>query len=513
MADLRTIASPFVAPGPCGVAIRDRLKGLTVQDEKVLWLVGEHIGSLASRDLKARCSDGLDHGNEKWAARKRELTAVSSSRWAGSVTKATHDQWALARRGLSGHIHNLEAGIGTLRHRLSLPLGEKGTKRAPGGYRSRAEWFAKSRRLACLQDRHAKAVADWRSGRVRVVRGGKRLARARANLVAARLTAEQWRARWEAARLFLSADGESGKRFGNETIRITGTGEVSIKLPSPFAHLANAPHGRYALACRVSFQHRGVEWGDRIDANRAVAYTIHHDPQRGRWYVTASWQRAAAPVIAVDAALASGVIGVDTNNDHYAAWLLDTCGNPVGDPRRFDYDMRGSADSRDAQIRHATTRLLNWAKQCGVSAIAIENLDFTDGKTREKHGRRKQFRQLISRFPTAELRSRLVSMATETGIAIIAVDPAYTSRWGAEYWAKPTSTPTRKTTRHEAASLVIGRRAQGHHARRRTPPPPRHQSDDMRHRSAQAGQGNPVCEEPRPPRTGTRTRSVHPPGT
>jgi IS605 OrfB family transposase len=64
--------------------------------------------------------------------------------------------------------------------------------------------------------------------------------------------------------------------------------------------------------------------------------------------------------------------------------------------------------------------------QCGVNAIAIENLDFTDGKTREKHRRRKQFRQLISRFPTNALRSRLVSMAAETGIAIVAVDPAYT---------------------------------------------------------------------------------------
>jgi IS605 OrfB family transposase len=313
--------------------------------------------------------------------------------------------------------------------------------------------------------------------------------------------------------MLLSADGESGKTAGNETIRITPDGTVSIRLPQPLKHLANAPHGRYVLAAKVAWHHRADEWADRVAANRAVAYTLTRDPERGRWYMTASWQRAAACEISLSAALVSGVIGVDTNNDHYAAWLLDTNGNPVGEPRRFDYDMRGSADSRDAQIRHATTRLLHWARQCGVGAIAMENLDFTDGKTREKHGRRKQFRQLISRFPTATLRSRLVSMAAETGIAIVAVDPAYTSRWGAQHWAKPTSTPTRKTTRHEAASLVIGRRAQGHPARRRTSPPARHQSDDLRHRSAQARQANPVREEPRPPRTGPRTRSVHPPGT
>jgi hypothetical protein len=143
---LREVAAPFVVTGPSGVAVRTRLKGLTAGDEEVLRLVGAHLGPLASRDLKARCVQGLEHSAESWAARKRELTGVSSSRWAGSITKATHDQWALARRGQAAHIHNLEAGIRTIAHRLSLPVGAKGTKRAAGGYRSRREWHAKARR-------------------------------------------------------------------------------------------------------------------------------------------------------------------------------------------------------------------------------------------------------------------------------------------------------------------------------------------------------------------------------
>ncbi|MET8325294.1 hypothetical protein [Streptomyces sp. NPDC005181] len=62
------------------MAIRDRLGHLTPQDEKVLRAVGEHQGALASRDLKARCADGLEQGADTWAARKRELTKESSSR-------------------------------------------------------------------------------------------------------------------------------------------------------------------------------------------------------------------------------------------------------------------------------------------------------------------------------------------------------------------------------------------------------------------------------------------------
>ena len=66
----------------------------------------------------------------------------------------------------------------------------------------------------------------------------------------------------------------------------------------------------------------------------------------------------------------------------------------------------------------------------------VEDLDFADAKTREKHGRRRRFRQIISGMPTAKLRARLLSMATEAGISVIAVDPAYTSKWGAQDWQK-----------------------------------------------------------------------------
>src|SRR5262249_61642456 len=64
---LRTIAAPFVAVGPSGVAIRTRLGHLSAEDEEVLRLVGTHLGSLASKDLKRRCADGLEHSTHTWA--------------------------------------------------------------------------------------------------------------------------------------------------------------------------------------------------------------------------------------------------------------------------------------------------------------------------------------------------------------------------------------------------------------------------------------------------------------
>ncbi|MCX4588497.1 transposase [Streptomyces sp. NBC_01549] len=513
MGGLRELRPSFVVPGPSGVAVRDRLR-ISEADAAVLREVGVFLGSLAAGDLAVRSRQGLAHDAAGWAARKRELTGGSSARWAGSITKATHDQWALARRGQAAEMTWLRGQIGQIQARLARPLGAKASRREGlvRGYASRSQWHAKFRRLHALKGRLAAVEADWSAGLVRVVRGGKRLAHLRHHLGEAGLEEPGWRERWRAARMFLSADGESGKRCGNETIRVTTSGRISLRLPAALAHLANAPHGRYALNATVAFKHRGQEWLDRVTANRAVAYRIHHDPLRGHWYVTASWQRAAVPVLPLQAALAKGVVAVDMNDDHLAAWHLDVHGNPVGEPRRFFYDLTGGAAHRDAQIRHALTRLLHHTRRSGAAAIAIEDLDFTDGTSREKHGRNKRFRRLISRFPTARLKARLVSMAAEQDLAIVAVDPAYTSRWGAQHWQQPLTAPTRTTTRHDAAAVAIGRRALGHPIRRRTPPPPHDQSDRAGHRSVQARRETRRREETRPHLPGPRTRCA-PPGS
>jgi IS605 OrfB family transposase len=509
---LREIAAPFVADAASGVCIRTRLKGLTDTDVRVLRSVGAHLGRLAATDLAERVAAGLDHDKQAWADRKRAITASASARWAGSMTKATHDQWALARRAQAAHIGSLRDAVAMIEHRLSLPLGAKGTGGMPGGYRSRREWFVKSRRLATLRQRLARVQADYTAGRVSVVRGGKQLLHKRHHLEAAGLSETQWRAQWESSRWFLSADGEAGKKFGNETIRVSVEGEVSVRLPAPLARLANAPHGRYILTGRVRFAHRGDEWAGRVAANHAVAYRIHHDPTTGRWYLDASWRHKPIPTVPLDALRASEVIGVDMNADHLAAWRLDRHGNPVGAPHTFGYDMSGGADHRDAQLRHALTNLLRWAKDRGVKAIAVEDLDFTDSKTREKHGWRRRFRQIISGMPTAKLRARLLAMATEAAISVIAVDPAYTSKWGAQHWHEPLAATHPQTTRHHAASVAIGRRALGHRIRRRTAPPRPHQSDVAGHRTGQARPATRRREETRHPEAGPRTRSVYPPG-
>ena len=205
-----------------------------------------------------------------------------------------------------------------------------------------------------------------------VCRGGGRLARTRHNLEAAELTQAGWRARWKARRWFITADGEAGKAWGNETIRWhPGEGWAEIKLPAPLAHLANRPHGRYRLSCQVSFPHRGDEVAAQA-ASGAVRYDISYDPARGRWYMDASWRTDPGEPPAVDWLRERPVLAVDLNHDHLAAWVVLPDGNPAGAPVSVPLMMAGlPASHRDGLLRDAISTLNRMAKRHGCRAVAL----------------------------------------------------------------------------------------------------------------------------------------------
>ena len=248
---LRPIAAPFVAAAPAGARVRTRLR-VSAQDEAVLWAAGTHLGSLAGRDLAARCAEGrLDAKGRAGsrARRKRALTAQSSSRWAGAITRTSEDQVRLAGRNLRAERNTLQARIRKIEARLPVPAGGKAGR--VRGYATPAERHAKTIRLQALQARLARVDRRLEAGTVSVVRGGKALLRKRGSLTEAGMTEAWWRREWESARLFLTADGEKDKAWGNETIRWNpDEGWLEIKLPVPLAHLANRPHGRYRLSPR-----------------------------------------------------------------------------------------------------------------------------------------------------------------------------------------------------------------------------------------------------------------------
>ena len=474
---LRPVAAPFVAAAPAGARVRARLRP-SPQDAAVLRAVGGHLGSLAGRDLAARCAQGrLDAAGRarSRAVRKRALTAESSSRWAGAITRTSEDACRLAGQNLRAEQSSLTARIRRIQARLAVPAGRTdGTTR---GYPTAAERHAKTVRLQTLQARLGRVQQQLDRGAVSVVRGGKALLRQRNDLAAAGLTAARWRREWEAARLFLTADGGKDKAWGNETIRWhPEEGWLEVKLPAPLARLANRPHGRYRLSCPVGFSYRGDQVAAQA-ATGAVRYDIRCDPARGRWYLDASWTVPPVPAVPLDGLRQDPVVAVDVNCGHLAAAVIAADGNLLGAPATLGLDLAGlPSATRDGHLRAAITSLIATARAAGARAIVIEDLDFAEARAegRERHGSRpargrrgRAFRRAVAGVPTGKLRDRLVQMAGNAGLHVIVVDPAYTSRWAAQHWLRPLREHHPEATGHHAAALVIGRRGLGHRARRR----------------------------------------------
>jgi hypothetical protein len=474
---MRALAAPFVVAPPSGARIRARLRP-SPADERVLRAVGEYLGGLAGQDLAGRCR--LGRGPDQRAGRKRALTAASSSRWAGAITRTSGDQWQRGYKNLLDARTGLRRAVKRVRARLAVPVGQRHGRTR--GYATQAERFSKQRRLQHLATRLAEVEQRIAQGRVSVCRGGRRLAKLRHTIEegdpACGLTEVHWRERWQAARLFVTADGEADKRWGNETIRVhPDEGWLEIRLPTPLAHLSNTP-GRaptYRLGCPVRFTHRHDEWAAQA-ASGAVRYDLHLDPVKGRWYADASWRIPTRPVPSLAELRQHRALGVDLNAEHLDGWVLDPAGNPLGPPHTIPLALAGlEASTRDGHLRSAVAAIIEPAHAGGCRSIVVEDLDFADARqtgreTMGRGARGRRFRRTVAGMPTRAFREVLVGMAANAGLWVVAVDPGWTSAWGGRYWEQALDQQTKQAvtvSRHQAAAVVIGRRGLGCRARRR----------------------------------------------
>jgi IS605 OrfB family transposase len=214
-------------------------------------------------------------------------------------------------------------------------------------------------------------------------------------------------------------------------------------------------------------------------------------------------------------------VAIDVNAGHLAVTVAAPDGNVLGTPAAIGLDFAGlPSAARDGRLRTAISTIIATARQHGARAIVIEDLDFAEARAegREHHGSRpsrgsrgRGFRRAVCGIPTGKLRDRLVQMAFNAGLSVIVVDPAYTSRWGAEHWLAPLRSHHPETTGHHAAALVTGRRGLGHRARRRATG--NHPAPAEAARPAQARPRTTPVTGPAPRKPATPRGPRQPPGT
>ena len=135
--------------------------------------------------------------------------------------------------------------------------------------------------------------------------------------------------------------------------------------------------------------------------------------------------------------------------------------------RLADPSVRTVVVERRDRLGCMDTELVESALAAHGRSLVVVDTETDDDLVRDRRG--KKFRRSVASMPTAEFRDRLAAMAHNAGIAIIAVDPAYTTQWGRKHWLAHLQESRRTLcSDHHAAAVVIGRCALGLTAKRRS---------------------------------------------
>ena len=124
-------------------------RGRTADGGRPPWVAG-------GRDLAARCAEGrLDAAGQarSRAERKHALTAESSSRWAGAITRTSEDAYRLAGQNLRAEQSSLSARISRIQARLAVQVGRKAGRPTV----TRPPRSGTPRRSACRGCKHGSA--------------------------------------------------------------------------------------------------------------------------------------------------------------------------------------------------------------------------------------------------------------------------------------------------------------------------------------------------------------------
>jgi IS605 OrfB family transposase len=181
----------------------------------------------------------------------------------------------------------------------------------------------------------------------------------------------------------------------------------------------------------------------------AVSYRFDKDKYGWRILVTVT-----RPVQAAVADFLKGCLALDLNEGHVARVRAAKDGSFV-DYRRLDMVMSGkSTGQRRALLHDMADGLIKEAIVLGGLPIVIEKLDFSAKKARLREIGDARAARRISSFAYSQFASILRAHAALHGVAVVEVEPAYTSIIGAALHAVPLG-----LTVHGAAALSIARRA------------------------------------------------------
>jgi IS605 OrfB family transposase len=395
-----------------------------------------------------------------WAFREIHVRG----RRVGEVKKQAQAEFGVTARQFNGIRYDLDQQVaawkGTLRHRESTladrvermeglvaawdrRLADPNPRRPMSNRRREDILFrrhGKQRHIATCKAELAAVRADMARDVPRVCFGGRELLK--------QGDVDAWRAR-RGGRINLV--GASCETAGNQTAQWSPDGTLRLRLPDALFPAGTKDRDKVVVLEGVTFRYGQAELEAALARGVALTWLLFRRDD-GLWVAHVSFEEVPAE-LATD--VRCGVVAFDTNADHLAVQMVDRMGNPVGDRLRLPFPVAGTdSDKATAMVGGAVAFLCRLATVRGYG-IACELLDFSKKKAALKvYGKRHARR--LSGFAYAKLAEFLVARCARDGVDLHQVNPAFTSVIGRTKYAR-----CRAMSAHEAAALVIGRRALG----------------------------------------------------
>ena len=258
--------------------------------------------------------------------------------------------------------------------------------------------------------------------------------------------------------------GSSDETAGNQLCQLKydrATDIFRIQLRKECRYCAGTRNpDKYVILGNIKFKYLGNKLADILsrtgtgrDTGQPLTYRFC---RKGRaWYIKASFSMAAEPLRTTSK---YGVIALDYNEGFIEKTETDESGNAVYQEHVI-LRHHGTGGQAETDVREAVAKIIHEAGRKGKDVV-IENLDFGRKKSKtvpavSRNG--KKYNRMLYAFDYSRYIKTIGNTAFTHQVRVTKVNPAYTSKIGKQKYAGP-----RKMTIHEAASLVIGRRAQGY---------------------------------------------------
>ena len=262
----------------------------------------------------------------------------------------------------------------------------------------------------------------------------------------------QWLEAWRQARAhqvaFIGSKDETG---GNQTCTLVPQFDGSFRLRVRLADALRAPdQDKYLWLEGIRFHADERHIRAALNAGQALSYKLHKD--RDHWRLLVSFARTAAPRSTREATW--GCVGVDFNADHLGVAETDPSGNIIK-AWRIELPLADkTSGQRKALLSDALQQVVTYAL-AQHKPVVMEDLDFS-AKKKQLASASPARARMLSGLAYAQYQQLLVSKCFRTGLALLSVNPAYTSVAGRIKYAVPYGRSV-----HLAAAGVIARRGQG----------------------------------------------------